>query len=64
MSLSNQVANRWLIQEIKDQMAAELNDTVWKERTASMSIFSQMKDCNFNILGTTYMAHRAVDAEL
>jgi glucokinase len=64
MSLSNQVANRWLIEEIKDQMTAELNDTIWKERTSRMSIFSQVKECNFNILGTTYMAHRAVDAEL
>jgi glucokinase len=58
MSLSNQVANRWLIQEIKNQMEKELNDTTWKERTAEMSIFSQVKDCNFNLIGATYMGHR------
>jgi glucokinase len=64
MCLSNQVANRWLVQEAKGKIDEELNDSIWKEKTSAMSIFSQMKECNFNILGTTYMAQRMAKTDM
>ena len=58
MALSNQVTNRWLVQQIKEEMEKELHDSTRPEWTKDIAIFAQMKECNFNIVGTTYMAQR------
>ena len=58
MALSNQVTNRSIVAEMRDKMWEELNDCARPEWTKTKSIFGQKKDCNFNLLGTDYMAHR------
>ncbi|OHS99123.1 putative glucokinase 2 [Tritrichomonas foetus] len=57
MALSNQVANKWLIDEILPELEAEFKDaTAWRW-IREVSVYSQVKECNVNMVGTTYVAH-------
>ncbi|OHS99605.1 Glucokinase 1 [Tritrichomonas foetus] len=59
MALSNQVANKWLIDEIHKSLEHEFKDTTAWKATQGISVFSQTKDINVNMIGTNYMAHFA-----
>lgn len=59
MSLSNQVKNDWLIKMIADDMRKEFSNYTRPEWINDVSVFTQIKDCNFNLVGTSYMAHYA-----
>jgi glucokinase len=56
MALCHQVANRWLMQDLKVGLEKELNDTRRPDWTNDIRLFSQMKECNFNLLGASYIA--------
>lgn len=58
MALSNQVENAWLVRQMKDKIGAELRDLPRTDRMRNVSIFGQVRECNFNIVGTSYMARR------
>ena len=57
MALSNQVSNKWLIDEIQNELEAEFKDTPEWRTVDQVSVYSQVEDINVNIVGTTYMAH-------
>ena len=57
MALSNQVANKWLIDEIMPDLEAEFKDTTAWKWIHEVSVYSQVKECNINMVGTTYVAH-------
>lgn len=57
MALSNQVSNKWLIDEIQNELEAEFKDTPEWRTVDQVSVYSQVEDVNVNIVGTTYMAH-------
>ncbi|OHT00300.1 Glucokinase 1 [Tritrichomonas foetus] len=59
MALSNQVANKWLIDEIRNDLEAEFKDTSAWKAAQGISVYSQTKDVNINMIGTNYMAHFA-----
>jgi glucokinase len=56
MALCHQVANRWLMQKIKTDLEKEMNDGRRPAWTRDIRLYSQMKECNFNLLGAMYMA--------
>jgi hypothetical protein len=58
MALVHQVANRWLVQRIKGKLQRQLNDGTRPDWTRRMALFTQIRDCNFNLSGATYMANR------
>jgi glucokinase len=62
MALSHQVANRSLIQQIKPELARVMNDHARPEWTKEIRLFSQMKECNFNLLGAIAAALEAAKA--
>jgi hypothetical protein len=51
MALSHQVANRSLIQQIKGELATTLNDHPRPDWTKEIRLFTQVKECNFNLFG-------------
>jgi glucokinase len=54
MALANQVSNKWLVQQIKEDLDKVLNNDL----NVKVGLFSQIQDYNFNLAGATYMAHR------
>ena len=60
MALSNQVANDWLIRKIQGDLKKEFYDEGRPHWLDDVRVFSQTKDLNFNLIGATYMAHRAM----
>ena len=59
MALSNQVRNHWFVNQIKEDMKKEFYDSTRPKWLENTRVFSQKKDLNFNLLGTTYMANIA-----
>lgn len=57
MALSNQVSNKWLIDEIANDLETEFHESPEWRAVNDVSVFSQIEDINVNIVGTTYMAH-------
>jgi len=57
MALSNQVSNNWFVNTIIEDMKKEFFDTTKPEWLNRTRVYSQKKDLNFNMIGTTYMAH-------
>ena len=64
MALSNQVANKWLIEEVAKSMESEFKDTTAWKATQEISVYSQTTDVNVNMIGTNYMAHFAARNEV
>lgn len=59
MAQSNQVSNKWLIEQIIPALEAEFKDTSEWRAISDISVYSQTKDINVNMIGTNYMAHYA-----
>ncbi|KAK8893107.1 hypothetical protein M9Y10_021522 [Tritrichomonas musculus] len=59
MALSNQVANKWLIEQIVPSLEAEFKDTSEWKAVQDISVYSQTTEINVNMIGTNYMAHYA-----
>ena len=60
MALSNQVSNDWFIQKITKEMKEEFFDSTKPEWIKDVRVFSQIKEMNFNLLGASYLAQRAI----
>ena len=60
MALSNQVSNDWHIKQITKDMSDEFHDCTRPQWIKDVRVFSQIKEMNFNLLGASYMAHRAI----
>ena len=56
-ALSNQVKDKWLIDQIKDVLEKEFRDHTRPDWLNDKRAFSQIKDINFNMAGTSYIAY-------
>ena len=56
-ALSNQVKDKWLIDQIKDVLEKEFRDHTRPYWLDEKRAFTQVKDINFNLSGTSYIAY-------
>ncbi|KAH0786301.1 Glucokinase 1 [Histomonas meleagridis] len=61
MALVNQVKNKWIIEEIAEEMEQEFKRYSRPELVNEVSLYTQIKECNFNLIGASYMAHLAAN---
>lgn len=58
MALANQSTNYWFVDKIKSKLEKEIMDSPCKEIVIQCGVYTQTEDCNFNLLGASYMAIR------
>lgn len=58
LALDNQVKNSWFVHAISDQLHDEFYNYIRPDWMNGIRVYAQTKVCNFNLLGTTYMALR------
>lgn len=58
LALDNQVKNAWFVDEIENMLENEFYNYVRPDWMTGIRVYSQTRALNFNIMGTTYMAHQ------
>ena len=61
MALDNQVKNMWFVNSAIDQLHDEFYHFIRPDWMKNIRVYSQTKVLNFNILGTSYMAHQVAN---
>jgi glucokinase len=58
LALDNQVKNSWFVTAISDRLREEFYNFIRPDWMTGIRVYSQIRVCNFNILGTAYIAHQ------
>ena len=64
MALVNQARNKWFVEEIAEDMEHEFKQYTRPELVNCVSLYTQVKEFNFNLLGTSYMANIVSNGEI
>lgn len=61
LALDNQVKNAWFVAEVEKQLEEEFYHYIRPDWMTNIRVYAQNEILNFNILGTSYMAHQVAE---